>query len=252
MASVFWRILSLLCLACLANPGQAQENAAPIRDDAGMFHEDAVRRAEQGIAQIQQEFDRGLFVRTIASAPSRSPRWLPIPRTARISRSLEEQARKFADEFGTPGIYVLVCNRPLDVHVIVRPDGDVLLNRHDAENLRQNLTRNLHDKGGDAALLAFVDFAHDILQDHAARGSSPLVKGIVLVGLLGCGLILWLLLRLIRGRILAKSSSEGGTPARQTPALLGAMFCFPAGQWIYDKMYLIQSPSDKTGASDAS
>lgn len=236
MISALPRILPLLCLAWLASTVRAEKQAAPIHDDAGMFHEAAIDRAEQEIAGIRQSFDCGLFVRTIASVSSRPPRWFPILRTPRVNRMLEEQARTFADESGVPGVYVVICNRPRDVQVVVRPEENAHFSRHDAENLRQTLMRDLHDKSADAALLALVDRVQDILQDHAERGSSPVVNGVVFVGLLGGGLALWLVLRLIQRRIQAGSASDRETLSRERPALLGAWFGFPAGLWIYDKL----------------
>lgn len=247
MISARLRTVSLLCLVCLASAGRAEEQAAPIRDDAGMFHAAAIDRAEHEIAGIRRTFDRGVFVRTMATAGPRPSRWLPFLRTPRINRMLEEQLRTFADESGAPGVYVLVCNRPRDIHVLVRPGGDVDLNHHDAEDLRQSFARDLHDKDADSALLALVDRVQEMLQDRAEHGSSPVVKGAVLAGLLGGGLALWLLLRLIRRRIWAESGSEARP--RETPASLGAMFGFPAGLWIYDKTYPF---SEKSRVSDAS
>jgi len=234
MISALPRILSLLFLVCLASTVRAGKQAEAIRDDARMFHASAVDRAEQQITGIHQSFNCGLFVRTIASASPRPPRWFPVLRTPRINRMLEEQAHAFADESGMPGIHIVICHRPLDVHVVVRPGENVDLNRHDAETLRQTLMRDLHDKSADAALLALVNRVRDMLQDHAERGSSPVVNGIVLVGLLGGGLALWLVLRLIRRRIGAASDRE--TLSRERPVLLGTMFGFPAGLWIYDKL----------------
>jgi hypothetical protein len=236
MTSALPRLLSLLCLVCLASTVRAEKQAKPIRDDAGMFHGAAIDDAEQQIAGIHQSFDCGLFVRTIASISPKRAGWFPILRTPRINRLLEEQAQAFADESGVPGIYVAICNRPRDVRVVVRSEGNAHLSRHDAETLRQSLMRDLHDKSADAALLALVDRIQDILQDHAERGSSPVVNGSVFIGLLAGGLALWLLLRLIRRRIGAGSMSDRETQAHDNPILLGAMFGFPAGLWIYDKL----------------
>ncbi len=240
MISVLPRILPLLCLACLASPVRAGKPAEPIRDDARMFRASAIERAEQQIADLHQSFDCGLFVKTIASASARSSRWFPVLRTPRINRMLEEQTQAFADESGVPGIYIVICHRPRDVHVVVRPGENVDLNRHDAEALRQTLMRDLHDKSADAALLALVNQVRDMLQDHSERGSSPVVNGIVLVGLLGGGLALWLVLRLIRRRLVRDSDREPLSRERQV--LLGTMFGFPAGLWIYDKLSPFHSP----------
>jgi hypothetical protein len=249
MTSTLPRLLSLLCLVCLASTVCADKPEKPIRDEAQMFHAAAIDRADQGIAEIRQSFDCGLFVRTIASVSPQPPRWFPILRTPRVNRMLEEQARTFADESGLPGIYVAICNRPRDVRVVVRPEGNAYLTRHDAETVRRTLMRDLHDKSADAALLALVDRVQDILQDHAERGSSPAVNASVLVGLLGGGLALWLLLRLIRRRIGAGSVSDRETQTRDSAVLLGTMFGFPAGLWIYDKLCPV---SEKTPVSDAS
>ncbi|HEY7330482.1 MAG TPA: hypothetical protein VH592_22770 [Gemmataceae bacterium] len=242
------RTVSLLCLVCLASSVRAQDQVAPIHDDAKMFHDSAIDRAEQEITNIRRTFERGLFVRTVASPAPQPSRWLPQLRTPRVNRMLEEQDRTFAEESGAPGVYVLICKRPRDVHVVIWPPDDAELNRHDAENLRQSLLRDLHDKSADDALFALVDRLQDILQDRAAHGSSPVINDIVLAGLLGGGLALWLLLRLIRRRIRAGDASEQGTLPHETPASLGTMFGFPAGLWIYDKIY----PYSKSQISDAS
>jgi hypothetical protein len=65
--------------------------------------------------------------------------------------------------------------------------------------------------------------------NRAPRHAPPVVSSVVLAGMLGGGLALWLLLRLIRRKI--------GAGCVETPASLGTMFGFPAGWWIYDKLY---------------
>ncbi|MHB1423040.1 MAG: hypothetical protein ACYC3I_07575 [Gemmataceae bacterium] len=223
-------LLSLCSMAYLAGGVRAEAQATPIRDDTGMFHAAAIDRAQQRIADIHRKFDRNVFVRTVASASSQ--RWFPLLRTPQVNRMLEEQARNYADESGVPGIYVVICNRPRDVHVVVRPQDDGEFSRRDAEMLRRTLARSLHDKGADAALLAAMDQVQELLQQHAARGPAVVVNDLVLGGVLGGGLGLWLLLRMIRYRMRSEEAQ-----ARETPALFGAMFGCPAGLWIYDKLY---------------
>ncbi len=248
MISSLPRLVPLFSLICLASTGRA-EQPMPIRDDARLFHASAIHVAEQRIAEINQTLDCGLFIRTMASASPRPSRWFPLLRTPRINQILEEQAQAFANESDVPGVYVVICNRPHDVHIVIRSEGNAEFSRHDAETLRQTLMRDLHDKSADAALLAFVDRVQNMLQDHAARGSSPALNDMVLVGLLGGGSALWLLLRLIRRRIQNRSESDRETLSHERPALLGAMFGFPAGLWIYDKLC---PHSEKAPASDAS
>src|SRR6185437_16748011 len=159
-------------LACLASASRAESPAAPIRDDAGLFHADAVTRAEQGIEDIRRKFDRNVFVRTVASASPNQRRMFRFLRTPEVNRLLEEQARKYADESGLPGIYVVICQKPRDVHVIVRPSNDPKFTHHDAEALRRTLARRLHDSGSDQALFGLAEQVHAILQGHGTRGES--------------------------------------------------------------------------------
>lgn len=240
------RTLSLIGLLCLTNAGQAQRYSRPIRDDAKIFHADAIDAAKQRIADIRRTFDRNVFVRTFVSASPGQGRGFPFLRTPQVNHMLELKARTYASESGVSGIYVVICTHPRDVHVIVRPDNDSEFTRRDAETLRRTLARSLHDQGADATLLALMEQIHDVLQDHATRGSSSMVNDVVLAGLLGGGLGLWLLLRMIRFKMRTRraattwqtgSVSDPKTQTRETAALLGSMFGFYAGLWIYDKLY---------------
>lgn len=243
MISALPRLLALFALACLASVARAESHAAPIRDDAGIFHADAIARAEQQIEDIHRSFGRNVFVRTVASASLHQRRMFRFLRTPEVNRLLEEQAREYADESGLPGIYVVICQKPRDVHIIVRPRNDPAFTHHDAETLRRTLARRLHDSGADPALLGLVEQVHATLEGHVARGEShSVVNEFVLASLLGGGLALWLLLNMVRFKLRATWSrtleeEDAAMQARRMPALLGAMFGFPAGLWIYDKLY---------------
>lgn len=246
MTSALPRLLSVICLACLANVGRTEERVAPIRDEAKMFHAGAIQDAEQRIADIRRTFACNVFVRTVVSISPQQKRWDLFSRRTEVNRKLEEQARKYADESGLPGIYVVICTRPRDVRVIVRSEGDPQFTHRDAKALQRMLARSLHDPGADAALLALVDQVQSVLQDHATRGMSSVGKDVVLAGLLGGGLGVWLLLRMIRFKMRTRqpamswqegSANDPRTQARETAALLGALFGFPGGLWIYDKLY---------------
>lgn len=250
MTLVLPRSLSIVCLLFLASMGRAEQQIAPIHDDAKLFHAGAIDRAAQGIADIRQTFDRNVFVNTVASASPKQGGWFPFLRTPQVNRMLEEQARKIADESGAPGIYVVIFARPRAVHVVVRPkddqENDPEFTRRDAEALRRMLARSLHDQGGDAALLALVEQVHTVLQDHATRGSSSASSDAVFACLLGGGLGLWLLLRMVRFKMRTRAAEatwqtgsvrDPNTQAREKAALFGALFGFPAGMWIYDKLY---------------
>lgn len=243
MKSSLAPLLALIGLLCVAMSARADSRTAPIRDDAGLFHKEAIARAEQRIDDIRRTFHRNVFVYTVASASPRQRRLFAFLRTPEANRLLEEQARTYADESGLPGIYVVICTRPHDVHVVVRPNNDLEFTRHDAEALRRTLARRLDSSGRDGALLGLVEQVYSLLQAHASSGEShSVVNEFVLAGLLGGGLGLWILLGTVRlkmraGRPIAPSEQDAAMQARSAPALFGAMFGFPAGLWIYDKLY---------------
>lgn len=234
------RLLAALSLAGLAATARAEEPPAAIRDDAGLFHAEASAQAETKIADLRRNFERNLFVRTVSTIATKEQKlpWLFRPRRV-VHRLLQEQANTFADETGAEGIYVLICRKPRGVHVLVRPSPDPRFGRRDAEALRKSIARNLTEEGADQALLDLVAQTRTAIQTNEARGSSTsVVSEFTLVGLLGGGGVLWLLLWMVRYRMRAGSAfEEDPAEAVRRPALLGAMFGFPAGGWIYDRLH---------------
>ncbi len=238
----------ILCLMGLAGVARADERTSPIRDDAGLFPAKTIAEAERQIDDIRRTYDRHLVVDTIPSAPPHERKLFRFLWTRQVNRVLEEQARKRAGESGLDGIYVVICNDPRDVHVIVRPGDDPAFTPHDAEELRRTIARRLHDSGPDRALLALAGQVRATLQAHATRGqSTSVVNEFILVGLLGGGVVLWLLLcavryKMRRGRTASLAEEGAAEWTRRTPALLGARFGFPAACWIYDKLYPCPAP----------
>lgn len=240
MTSVPQRLLPVICLACLASAAQAEDRTSAIRDEAGLFRVDAIAQAERQIDDLRRTYDRRVFVDTVKSVPPHERKWFRFLWTRQANRLLEEQARKRARESGVDGIYIVICNDPKDVHVVVQPAEDPAFTRHDAEELRRTLVRRLQDSGPDVALLASVRQVGAALQAHATRGqSTSVINEFVLVGLLGGGLGLWMVLSIIRYKMRAGRAIDERAADRacETPALLGAMFGSPTGQWLYDKLY---------------
>jgi hypothetical protein len=233
MTIAYPHVLSMLVLVGLVGIARGDDRAAPIRDEAGLFHAEAIARAEQRIADIHRKFDRRLFVQTVASASPKERRLFRFLGKPQVNRLLEEQARRRGDEVGMPGVYVVICNKPRDVHVIVRPDDDTEFTERDAETLRRTVVRSLNQRNADAALLVLVEQVQNVLQAHLDRGDSSAVNDGIFAAVLGGGLTLWLLLCLIRRKI----RSSGERTRTENAALLGAMFGSPAGVWIYDKLY---------------
>ncbi len=251
MTSVFQRVLTVICLACLAKAAPAEERVAVVHDEAGLFRADAIARAEQQIDDIRQTYHRYLFVETVKSASPSKWHWKWFLRTREVNQLLQEQAEKRADASGADGIYVVICNDPRAVHVVVRPADDPAFTPHDAETLRRTIARLPRDSSPNEALSEVVRQVQSILRASATRGqSTSVVSEFVLAGVLGGGLGLWLVLGLIRYKMRSDGADDPieettEVQVRRRPALMGAMFGFPAGHWIYDKLY----PSPAQGAA---
>ena len=233
----------IACVASLANVARAEDAASPIRDEAHLFHADAIAKAEERIDAIRRTYGHKLFVETVATVAPHERKLFRFLWTRQVNRILEEQARKRADAAGVDGIFVVICNDPKDIHVIVRPAEDPSFTRHDAESLRRSIARRLQESGPDAGLLALTEQLRAILHAHATRGqSTAVVNEFILLGLLGGGVALWLVLALVRFKLRVRQAvrageASAGVSALQGPALLGAMFGSPSGVWIYDKLY---------------
>jgi hypothetical protein len=239
----------VFCLVCLTSAARTAELPASIRDDAGLFHADAIARAEPRFDDIHHTFGRHLFVRTVSSIAPHERRHLWFLKTRRVNRVLDEQAQKLAEEAGMDGIYVVICKTPRDVHVVVRPGDDPLFGHRDAEALRKSIARRLPEDGPDRTLLALVEQVRATLQTHKTRGpSSSGLSEFTLLAILGGGVALWLLLSLVRykRRAAPPLDEDAAEQARRMAALLGAMFGSPSALCIYDKLYLCSAGAPET------
>lgn len=230
----------IACVVSLTSSARAEDASSPIRDEAHLFHADAIVRAEERIDALRRAYGHKLFVETVATVAPRERKLFRFLWTRQVNRILEEQAAKRADAAGVDGIFVVICNDPKDIHIVVRPAEDPDFTRHDAENLRRSIARRLQESGPDAGLLALTEQVRTILKAHATRGQSTSVVNVyILLGLVGGGVGLWLVLALVRFKMRAGQVGMVGVgeTALHGPALLGAMFGSPAGAWIYDKLY---------------
>ena len=195
---------------------------APIRDDAGLFHADAIARAEQRIDEIRRTFDHNLFVRTVASASPRHRRLFRFLWTPEVNRLLEEQAQKYADESALPAFTSSFARSPRDVHVVVRPKNDAGIHRI-------TTPRRCGARWPDACTTTVLtppcsDWWSRSRPSckairHAAQSHS-VVNEFVLVGLLGGGLALWLVLGTIRFKMRAAARLPTVGPASRAGPLM--------------------------------
>lgn len=235
--------IAALWVVGIAKPAFGATMPAPIRDDARLYSAETLSRAEKDIDSIRRDFDRAVFVQTLASPTPGLRPWYNILRTPKVYRSLEDRARRLADETGQPGIYVVLCRRPRAVQIVVLPDD---------EALRRALLRRIREGGNQGDLLAVVQRVRDVLHERATRGSSPGDNEVFLLVCLGGGIAVWLVLVFLRWRTRAVGASSAADEAAMTPALLGAMFGCPTGAWISDKSYLLYAHIATAPASPTS
>ncbi len=235
--------IAVLWMMGTAKPARCETMSAPIRDDARLYTAETLSRAAKEIDSIRRDFDRDVFVQTLASPSLGSRPWYNILKTPKVYRSLEERAQRLADETGLPGIYVVVCRRPQAVQIVVRPDD---------EALRRALLRRIREGGNQGDLLALVHRIRDVLQGRATRGSSLGDNDSFLFVCLGGGIAAWLLLVLLRWRMRVGRAASPGDETAMTPALLGTMFGCPAGAWIHDKSHPLSAPPGSAPASSRS
>lgn len=96
---------------------------------------------------------------------------------------------------------------------------------------------------------SWFSFVKKMRVQRTTRDSPPIVSGVVLSSLLGGGVAVWLLLRIVRFRMRARRASNGKIQEQEMAALLGVLFGFPAGMCIYDN---IHPYLEKNLVSDAS
>jgi hypothetical protein len=250
-------LLPLLTAAWLGLTAGARADDAPapdVKDEAGLFTPAAVEQAERAIAKVRELYHLDLMVDTVPALPPTDHKWVYFWDRRKRNEFLEEWARKRAQAAGVNGIFIQVCNRPRDVHVIVWPPerGQSFTDR-DCERVRRFLVRRLQTGGPDEALLATITEVSDQLerratgQDDESLSANAVVVGALVAGLFGA----WGALRLVRLR-LRRAAPDGGAAERaeraaERPARLGALFGTPAAFWVYDKLFLKLPPAPDAG-----
>jgi hypothetical protein len=251
MRPVLLPLLSAALLGLSAAGVRAEETPAPdVKDEAGLFTPDAVKKAEHGIAEIRTNYHIDLSVDTVRALPPSDHKWLYFWDRRQRNRFLENWARERARAAGVDGVFIQICTRPRDVRVVVwPPESGQKFTEADCERVRSFLVRRLQTGSPDEALLATVAKVSDLLearatgQDDESLSASTVVVGALVAGLFGA----WGALRLVRLR-LRRAAPDGGTRekaerAAERPARLAALFGTPAAFWLYDKLFLKLPPA---------
>ena len=164
--------MPLVAFAALAVP---QLGAAEIRDRAGLFGSEAVKKAEAELDRIEQRTKIPVVIETIEAIPGLGRDSSASEKRTAIERLAEQRAR----EIGYEGVYLLISkNDHVFSPVLVQKRFDALLPREKRQEVRDTLAREF--KGGhfDEGLLkttALLDSA--LAEAPAVNGLRRAVPG---------------------------------------------------------------------------
>jgi hypothetical protein len=178
-----WRLAAVVVggLVCAA-PSAAQEKkpAEPppgVKDEAGLFGEDARKKAIAEIADIKKRFQKDLVIETLKEAPGAKDADLSTP--AAKNKFFFNLAAKRAQKAGAKGIYVLITLEPKRVEVIA--DGPTrkggFFTGDDCNALAPKIGAKLKADERDAALLDAVAFVRQTLTDRSKDKEQPKKDG---------------------------------------------------------------------------
>jgi hypothetical protein len=232
-----------LILLAAMSLGAGGGPASAVRDNAGLFSPEAVQKADEEIAALQDVYHLGVEMETITSPAEELRTKIGRMKPAQAAPLLKAWAEKEASQAAGKGVYILICKEPGDVEVIVPPEiraRDFTL--YDATRLRSLLqamrSGPTHVAQRDKRLLEAVGQLREAVR-YNLRPPFPwfAVSG-VLAGVLG----LWGVLSLVRRRLYAVDAPD---PLRLNlfNASLGSRFGTAAAHWIVDALFVAASRS---------
>jgi phosphatidylserine decarboxylase len=235
-----WLAPTVVALSLTATARAEAPPDSPVHDEAELFSPATIAEANRQIDEIRRALGVRLFVDTVKEAPEAERKRFRFLWSRQVNQLLAQQAEKRAQETGVPGIYIVICLKPKDVHVITWPaDEDLGFSAHDCEALRREFVHFLRQESPDKTLLAAIAKVRGTLEANRigagrSRTSEFLVVGLI-AGLLALSAVLYLARRQVR-RSAGESPESAGQPDFQA-ARWGSMFGMPAALWAYDRLF---------------
>jgi hypothetical protein len=244
-------VLSVLWL--LTSAASAQEPFTAVLDDAKLFNDKTIAEADRILLDVLRKHHFHVVIETRSTVPKQDVTRVERMHRGDALRYFREWAKQRAVAEKVDGLYILICRNPGHVSVLPWPEAhDADLSDDDCEQLRKTFVNTNRRKKANAALLALVGQVRAHLNHVAAptdEDASSVAWTTVLAVVAG-NVLLWLILCLIRIRIIARSG-EAAEEREQTylPARVGGMFGNPASQWIYDTLFVQCERSTEAPAS---
>lgn len=266
--------VALLGWLTLAEPAAAL--SPEVKDGAGFFKPETVRKANETIKAIKQQYRKDLVIETFAHVPAGREKEAVGPDGEARQPFFRDWAVQRARAGGVDGIYILICKEPSYLQIAVGNETrTTAFSDADRQALSKRMLERFKEREFDDGLWEGVRFVQSALQTNlagahaAAKGasdfsfeanahetairhqratseagagwlSSPwswlLIGGAVLLGV-------WLVLGLIR----AFSGGSGGLGGSGfLTNLLGGLFGAAAGMWLYDRFFgSSEAPADE-------
>jgi uncharacterized protein len=163
----------LLAFPIVLTTSLAASAAPQVKDDAGFFSESAIRKANEGIREIERRFHKDLLIETFLTPPDDEANKVRQMDKAERERFFNEWALRRARDEGVNGIYVLICKAPAHLEVEVgnktRQQAFTMANR---DHLRDLLAERFRAKEYDRGLLEAVDYVRDSIEKNESGHAS--------------------------------------------------------------------------------
>jgi hypothetical protein len=240
-----WAVLPLLAAGWLVTAASAR--AAPaVTDEAGFFTPEAVQKAEEGIAQIRQEYQKDLVIETFKAVPE--DRLKEVANMTPRARELffQQWAEERARARNLDGIYVLVCRNPtITTQVVLGPNTpDSVFPNRDREELARKFAPHWGRRHYDAQLLDAVTYVRYRLHVNLVEGGTPSSVWTWLGALatILALLVVWLVVLVLRGVVAFwhHQSAEGPGAEAGSGAfvggILGGTVGGRVGHWLWESL----------------
>jgi hypothetical protein len=244
-----------------------------VKDDAGFFSAEAVKKANVIIKEIKNQFDKDLIIETYKAIPKDLLNQFEKEGKSPFFR---DWARSRAKSLEVNGVFILICKDPGHLEVEVgNVTGQKAFTTGNRDKLAGLLLEKFRAKEFDRALLDGSEYVQQTLKSNVGKkaevGSQPAPHARTgrgtsstgwfsgFGGLLCMGLLLvlgvWLIVGLIRA--FSGGGAGGGMGGGMgggglMTGLLGGLFGAMAGSWIYDSFFRDNSWGSSAHGSESS
>jgi hypothetical protein len=241
-----------------------------VRDEARLFSPATIEIARQRIEEIHADLGCDLLIDTVRAAPRDT---VGLDDARQRNAFFTVWAEKRARDAGVEGVYVLICLDPPHIQEMVTPTGRGRFTEQDRLRLHRLLVERL-DRLDLAHRGTVRGFAHRLrwgsqdpqgiadqgLLDAVAfvrrrlEANRPVEAGVLVTALsiLGAVLGAWLVLGVVRARLIARGRHgphgeglPGVAVEGLSGAVLGGAFGAVAGTWLYRRLFPGSLPPDR-------